>query len=111
MAVYYPHALTRKCLMAAGVATTESREIAYCKSCPSDTWCDTNPLDKNKQLLTCSSWCPTESDDDIFEQIDKMTLEREWAAIPPPPPTAGLCGLCLPRFSAPAKKPIPKVWS
>jgi hypothetical protein len=54
---------------------------------------------------------PAESEDDIFEQIDKMTLEREWTIPPPPPPSAGLCGLCLPRTSSPRKAFVAKVQS
>ncbi|KAE9026556.1 hypothetical protein PR003_g10864 [Phytophthora rubi] len=34
----------------------------------------------------------SESEDEIFDEIDKLLSQREWT---PPPPTTPLCGLCI----------------
>ncbi|CAI5725822.1 unnamed protein product [Peronospora destructor] len=36
--------------------------------------------------------CSAESDEDIFVEIDKLFLQREWT---PPPPSTPLCSLCI----------------
>ncbi|KAJ8544616.1 hypothetical protein ON010_g11651 [Phytophthora cinnamomi] len=49
-------------------------------------------LKDGKPLQIISDPPCAESEEDIFDEIDKLLSLREWA---PPPPTTPLCGLCI----------------
>ncbi|KUF81289.1 hypothetical protein AM587_10014626 [Phytophthora nicotianae] len=55
-------------------------------------WQGLQRLRDGKPLQIVSDPPCTESEDEIFDEIDKILSLREWTPPPPPPP---LCGLCI----------------